>query len=173
MVWIETQRLILRDFQPADVSELAPILNNPQVMEFSPTGILSASQTKEKIDSFINSYQAMGYGKWAVVYQETSELIGYCGISIEQIDDVDEREIGYRLAPQFWGIGLATEAASAAIQYGREQLRLPYIMGVAERKNKASIRILEKLGMKYQKETMFDGIMMDVYRLNLSASKFG
>lgn len=168
MVWIETQRLILRDFRQTDVGELAPILAIPLVMEFSPTGTLSVSQTEEKINSFINSERAIGCSKWAVIERGNSELIGYCGISKEQIDNVARWEIGYRLAPQFWGLGLATEAASAAIQYGFEQLGLPYIMGVAERKNRASVRVLQKLGMKYQKETMFDGIMMDVYQLDAS-----
>lgn len=66
-MWLETQRLILREFQPKDLAQLAPILANSQVMKFSPTGILSVSQTRAKIDSFIASYQKNGFGKWAVI----------------------------------------------------------------------------------------------------------
>ncbi|TBR60409.1 GNAT family N-acetyltransferase [Westiellopsis prolifica IICB1] len=168
MVWLETQRLILRDFQQKDVYQLAPILANSRVMEFSVSGILSVSQTQAKIDNFITSYKAFGFGKWAIIFKQTNELIGYSGIAIEQIDNVAEPEIGYRLDPEFWGRGLATEAASATIQYGFEELKLPYILGIVERANTASVRVLEKLGMRYERETIFHGIEMDVYRLDVA-----
>ena len=166
MVWLETKRLILRSFEPQDAIAMTPILNNSEVMKFSPTGTLTVAQTREKITSFINLERITGCSKWAVIFQETGELIGYCGVSLEQIDDVDEWEIGYRLTPSFWGMGLATEAATAAIQYGFERLNLSYIMGVVERKNTASVKVLQKLRMKYQKEAMFEGLIMDLYRLN-------
>ena len=56
-------------------------------------------------------------------------MIGYCGIAVETIGNVDEREIGFRLDPEYWGKGLATKAASRALQYGFEQLTFPYILG--------------------------------------------
>lgn len=168
MFWLETQRLILREFQQKDLHQLATILANPQVMKFSPTGILSTCQTQAKIDSFINSYEVFGFGKWAIIFKQSNQLIGYCGIAIEKIDNVNQREIGYRIDPNFWGKGLGTEAASATIQYGFEQLRFPYILGMVERANTASVRVLEKLGMKYEKETIFYGVDMDIYRLNIT-----
>ena len=166
MVWLETHRLVLRDFQQEDLHQLAPILANPKVMEFSPTGILSVSQVQAKIDSFIASYKEFGFGKWAVIFKESNQLIGYCGIAVEKIDKVDEREIGYRLDPEFWGKGLATEAASTTLQYGFEQLKFPYLLGIVERENVASVRVLEKLGMKYKRETVFHDVKMDVYQVS-------
>lgn len=163
---VETQRLILREFHRVDFRQLAPILANPQVMKFSPTGVLSVPQTQEKIDSFISSYAKYGFGKWAIIFKQSNELIGYCGIAVETIDNRDEKEIGYRLAPKFWGKELATEAADAALQYGFNQLRLPYILGIVERANTASVRVLQKLGMKYERETVFHEVKMDVYRVN-------
>ncbi|MBV9389989.1 MAG: GNAT family N-acetyltransferase [Chroococcidiopsidaceae cyanobacterium CP_BM_ER_R8_30] len=163
---LETQRLILREFQREEFRQLAPILADPQVMKFSPTGVLSVSQTQEKIESFISSYAKYGFGKWAVIFKESDELIGYCGIAVETIDNREEKEIGYRLAPRVWGKGLATEAAAAALQYGFIQFRLPYMLNVVERANTASIRVLEKLGMKYERETVFYKTQMDVYRVD-------
>lgn len=168
MVWLETPRLILRDFKQEDLDQLAVILANEQVMQFSPLGILSVTQVQAKIDGFIASYKDFGLGKWAVIVKESNTLIGYCGIAVEQIDQVDEREIGFRLDPEFWGRGLATEAASATIQYGFEQLKFPYILGIVEGKNAASVRVLKKLGMQYQRETLFHGIKMDIYHLSSS-----
>lgn len=168
MFWLETQRLILREFQEKDVHQLAPILANPRVMEFSPTGILSASQTQAKINSLMTSYKAFGFGKWAVILKESNQLIGYCGIAIEQIENVNEPEIGYRLDPKFWGKGLASEAGLATIQYGFDQLKFPYILGIVEQANIASIRVLEKLGMRHERGTIFHGVEMDIYRLNIA-----
>ncbi len=168
MFCLETQRLILREFQEKDVSQLAPILANPRVMKFSPTGILSTSQTQTKINSFMTSYKAFVFGKWAVILKESNRLIGYCGIAIEQIENVNEPEIGYRLDPEFWGKGLATEAALTTIKYGFEQLKFPYILGIVERANTASIRVLGKLGMRYTRRTIFHGVEMDIYRLNIA-----
>lgn len=167
---IETQRLILREFQQEDLRALAPILADPQVMKFSPTGVLSISQTQAKIQSFMASYQKFGFGKWAVTLKESGELIGYCGIAVEQIDGKDEPEIGYRLNSRFWGQGLATEAAVGAVGYGFEQFKLPYILGIVEQANTASVRVLEKLGMQYQGRTIFHERDMDIYQIEATAS---
>lgn len=161
---IETQRLILRHFRPEDFEQLAPILADPQGMKYSRTGnVLSVLETQAKIQGYINSYQKHGFGKWAIILKEHNQLIGYCGIAIEPVDNKLERELGYRLDHHFWNQGLATEAAKAAVQYGFEQLKFPYILGIVERQNKASVRVLEKLGMQYLRETVFYGVKMDIY----------
>lgn len=159
----ETKQLILREFQPDDSLELAPILANPQVMKFSITGCLTLGQTQKKIGSFIDSYHQCGFGKWAVILKERSQLIGYCGLAIEAIDGRTEIELGYRLDQSFWGRGLATEAAKAALEYGFNQLKLPRIVAVVEPENIASVRVIKKLEMNHEKQTLFYGLQMDVY----------
>jgi [ribosomal protein S5]-alanine N-acetyltransferase len=166
---IETERLVLREFQRADLEALARILSDPAVMKFSLTGVSSVDQVREKIESFLACYQVFGFGKWAVVLRESSELLGYCGIAVEQIDGNDEKELGYRLDSKYWGRGLATEAASAAIKCGFERFNLPYILGIVECENIASVRVLEKVGMRHQKITIFHKVKMDVYRINAAA----
>jgi [ribosomal protein S5]-alanine N-acetyltransferase len=168
-MWIETDRLILREFRQTDLLELAPILADPKVMKFSTNGINSIEQVQEKIVGFIACYQNFGFGKWAVILKESDRLLGYCGIAVDQIDGNDEKELGYRLDSKYWGQGLATEAASASIKYGFEQLNLPYVLGVVERANTASARVLEKVGMRYEKITIFRGVEMDLYRVDVAA----
>jgi [ribosomal protein S5]-alanine N-acetyltransferase len=165
-MWIETQRLILREFQKEDLQELAPILADPLVMKFSPNGIHSLSQTKARIEGFITCYKEFGFGKWATLFKESNELIGYCGIAVDRIDDRDEKELGYRLDSRFWGKGLATEAASLALQYGFQQFNLPYVLGIVERENVASARVLQKIGMRYERTTVFHEVEMNVYRID-------
>jgi RimJ/RimL family protein N-acetyltransferase len=166
MTVAETSRLILREFKVKDDRELSPILASPQVMKFSLTGCLTVSQTQAKIDDFIASYRKHGFGKWAVILKEENRLIGYCGLAIEIIDGQPETELGYRLDENYWGKGLATEAAQAALQYGLDRLKLPYIIAVVEPANHASIRVIEKLGMKYCKQTYFQGLQVNVYRMS-------
>ncbi|MBD2019540.1 GNAT family N-acetyltransferase [Leptolyngbya sp. FACHB-36] len=161
---IETHRLILREFEPADDRWLAQILANPLVMKSSLTGPLSSADTQAKIQSFMASYAQHGFGKWAVFLKPRNELIGYCGIAVETIDNREEWELGYRLDPKFWSRGLASEAAIAALHHGFTELNLPYILGIVERANLASVRVLEKTGMQYERETTFHGVQMDVYR---------
>jgi RimJ/RimL family protein N-acetyltransferase len=165
IMWIETDRLILRKFQREDLQALAPILADPKVMNFSPTGVNSVEQVQERIEGFIACYKEFGFGKWAVVLRESGQLLGYCGIAVDQIDGKDEKELGYRLDSRYWGQGLATEAASAAIKCGFERFNLPYVLGIAERENVASVRVLEKVGMQYQKTTIFHEVEMDLYRI--------
>lgn len=166
---IETNRLILREFQRTDFKELAPILADPKVMRFSPTGVNSVEQVQEKIQAFITCYKEFGFGKWAVILKESNQLLGYCGIAVDRIDDKDQKELGYRLDSRYWGRGLATEAASAVIKYGFEQIKLPYVLGIVERANLASVRVLEKVGMRHERTTIFHEVEMDVYRVDTAS----
>lgn len=166
---IKTNRLILRELQSTDLQELASILADPKVMRFSPTGVNSVEQVQEKIQSFITYYKEFGFGKWAVVLKENNQLLGYCGIAIDRIDGKDEKELGYRIDSRYWGQGLATEAASATVRYGFDQFNLPYLLGIVERANLASVRVLEKVGMRYKRVTIFHEVEMDVYRVNAAA----
>jgi RimJ/RimL family protein N-acetyltransferase len=167
-MWIETDRLILREFQQTDLPKLSPILADPKVMKFSTNGINSVEQVQDKIADFITCYEKFGFGKWAMILKENDHLLGYCGIGIDQIDGSDEKELGYRLDSRYWRQGLATEAASASIKYGFEQFNLPYVLGVVERANIASTRVLEKVGMRYEKTTIFRAVEMDLYRINIT-----
>jgi [ribosomal protein S5]-alanine N-acetyltransferase len=162
---IETPRLILREFMKSDLQALALILADPLVMKFSTMGIYSTSQTEKAIDNFIDSYKQLGFGFWAVLLKQNDLLIGYCGLAIDRIDNRDEPEIGYRLDSKFWNQGFATEAASASIQYGFDRIKLPYILGAAQRQNVASVRVLKKLGMTFDREIIFRGVAMDCYKI--------
>ncbi|MBW4600121.1 MAG: M50 family metallopeptidase [Calothrix sp. FI2-JRJ7] len=161
---IETPRLIIREFTMSDVDDLAYILSKPEVMHFSPTGAISTEETAIKIKSYIDSYQQHGYGKWAVIYRNTGKLIGYCGIAIEQIDNNLENELGYRFDPDYWRQGFATEAATSCINYAFDTLNLEYLLGIVEPENTASVRVLQKIGMEFVKESLWCDKIVHIYR---------
>ncbi len=163
---INTPRLIIREFTMSDVPELARILGKPEVMYFSPTGAISTEETAVKIKSYIDSYQKHGYGKWAVIHRDTGKLIGYCGIAIEQIDNKLEPELGYRFDPDFWRQGLATEAASSCINYAFDTLNIEYLLGIVEPENTASVRVLQKIGMEFVKESLWCDKIVHIYKVD-------
>ena len=115
---LHTDRLMLRELTPDDTPALARILGDAQVMRHSVRGVLSEQATGEFIDWCCQSYRQRGFGPWAVVDKSSSTLAGFCGLNAERVDDADEIEIGYRLAPGFWGKGLGTEAARSALSHG-------------------------------------------------------
>ena len=161
----QTERLIIREFQVLDIEALAQIFAKPEVMQFSPTGVLSTKQTAVKIQSFLDSYQKKGYGKWAVIHRESGRLIGYCGIAVEEIEGKPENELGYRLDSDFWGQGLATEAAKASLEYGFDKLKFDYVLGIVEPENHGSIRVLEKVGMEFVKESRWREKVVCIYQV--------
>ncbi len=163
----QTERLIIREFQILDIEALAQILVKPEVMQFSATGVLSTKQTAVRIQSFLDSYQKNNYGKWAVIHRESGRLIGYCGIAVEEIEGKLENELGYRIDSEFWGQGLATEAAKACLEYAFTKFNFDYVLGIVEPENQASIKVLEKIGMKFIKESTWCGKVVYIYRRNL------
>lgn len=161
----ETPRLILRKFKPDDLDELIPILGDPEVMRFSRTGAKTPKQTKQFIDRILRYYQQEGFGLYAVNHKKDAKLIGYCGLLIWLIDEQREIEIGYRLARNYWGQGLATEAASAIRDYAKK-FAFDSLIAVIDLDNHRSIRVAKKLGMKYEKDTKDSGMAVQVYRLD-------
>ncbi len=160
----QTERLIIREFQVLDIEALAHILAKSEVIQFSSTGVLSTKQTMVRIQTFLDSYQKNGYGKWAIIHRESGRLIGYCGIAIEEIEGQLENALGYRLDSEFWGQGLATEAANACLEYAFNNLNFDYVLGIVEPENQASRRILEKIGMEFVKESTWHGKVVCIYK---------
>lgn len=167
----QTERLIIREFQVLDIEPLAKILAKPEVMQFfSPTGPLSTKQTAVKIQSFLDSYQKNGYGKYALIHRQSGRLIGYCGIAVEEIEGKLENELGYRFDSEFWGQGLATEAVKACLEYYFDKFKFDSVLGIVEPENKASIRVLDKVGMKFVKESILWGKVVYIYKIKNNVS---
>lgn len=127
---IETERLFLREWFPEDFYHFKPIATNPNVMQFIGTGELwSDDRIEQFIAKNISLYKKYGFCLWALIHRETATLIGLCGLSPLSQDEI---EIGWWLDPEYWGKGLAPEAAVAAMSYGFERLNLPRIISIAQ-----------------------------------------
>ncbi|WP_375470282.1 GNAT family N-acetyltransferase [uncultured Nostoc sp.] len=164
---IETARLLLRPYTPQDLDELAPILSNPAVMRYSPRGPIPKDQVKEVTQEilkfFITHWQQHGFGVWAVVEKATAKLIGHCGLNF--LPNSPEVEVLYRLDEAYWNQGIATEAAKVSLRYGFEEVKLDHIVAITAPVHIASRRVMEKCGLKYQKNAQFYNLDVVYYTL--------
>ncbi|HZS09762.1 MAG TPA: GNAT family N-acetyltransferase [Blastocatellia bacterium] len=144
---IETKRLLLRRFTPDDLEAFSLIVGDPEVMRYYGAGVpLPKHEVSHQLSGLIEKYwQEYRFGRWAIVYKESGDLIGFCGLRISE----GTPELNYLLAKAYWFAGLATEAARACLRYGFEELRLPEVIGIVRPENLASIHVLKKLGMRY------------------------
>src|SRR5262249_33667778 len=109
-------------------------------------------------------YAVHGFGRWAVILKETGRLIGFNGL--KYLDELGEVDLGYRFLPEYWGRGLATETGLPCVQYGFEKIGLKRILGLVDPPNKASSRVLEKLGFVFDATIEYRGQIVEQYVVN-------
>jgi RimJ/RimL family protein N-acetyltransferase len=167
MLSIETERLWLRPYKIDDLYDLAVILSNPEVMKYSPRGVLPKDKAKEVtqeiLEFFITHWQKHGFGVWAVTSKATRKLLGHCGLNL--LPNSPEVEVLYRLDKACWGQGIATEAAKASLRYGFEEVELNQIVAITTPEHIASRRVMEKIGLKYEKDARFYNLDVVYYAL--------
>lgn len=148
---LETQRLILRHILSDDAPFILQLLNEPGfIQNIADRGVRSLADAEHYIaEGPTASYARNGFGLFLVMRKEGLEPIGMCGlIRRDTLPDVD---IGYALLARFEGQGYATEAAAATLAWGRGALGLPRIVGITGLDNQGSIRVLEKIGLRFEK----------------------
>jgi ribosomal-protein-alanine N-acetyltransferase len=161
---LETPRLILRPFLDEDIGRLAELMTNRDFMRFS-LGPYTREQTQGVLQKFLSWNQGGLPSQFAVVFRENNELIGYCGFLHWHLDGADEIEIGYRLHPDYWNRGIASEAARAVGDHAFRDLRLPRVISLIHPDNVPSRRVAEKNGMKIERETVFRGFPTQVFAI--------
>lgn len=154
---LESERLILRDWRDSDRNPFARMNADPRVMEFYPS-VLSRAESDAMIDRLQENIGECGFGYWALELRESGTFIGYTGIGWVRyrMHFTPAVEAGWRVAPQFWGRGLATEAAREAVRYGFEHAGLEEIVAMAGVGNVRSRRVMEKIGMTHDPADDFD-----------------
>ena len=160
---ITTERLCLRPFTSADLDDLAAILGDPEVMRYSLMTPKSREETKSALDGILSTYEKEDFGLYAVVNKTEGKLIGYCGFVPRRVDGEREIELGCGLAHAYWGKGLASEATKACRDYGFGKLGFQRLISIFDPRNLASIRVAEKLGMKFEKASEFEGAPLHIY----------
>jgi RimJ/RimL family protein N-acetyltransferase len=154
---LTTARLILRRWRDSDREPFRVLNADPRVMEFFP-----APLTPEESDSGIarveQHFDRHGFGLYAAEFIETETFIGFIGLNIPNFEApfMPAVEIGWRLAHDYWGLGLATEGACAVVHHAFEELRLPGLVSFTAAANLRSRRVMEKIEMSYDPAAAFD-----------------
>ena len=172
MIWIvfsmlETERLLLRRFTKRDVNAVFAMRSDAEMMRF-----IRAPQNRQESVNWLklvsNLWETEKIGFCAVIENRSGALIGWCGLW--RLNETGETEVGYAIAREFWGRGLATEAAGAFLAYGFETLKLDKIAAVAAAENTGSRRVMEKLGMSFDYTGTFYG--RDLVHYSITREKF-
>ena len=141
-------------------------------MRYSLSGPHSRTKTEDFLNWCQTQYQLKGHGLFAIICPPSERVIGYCGYYFQEIDSMSEIEIGYRLHPDFWGRGIATESAALVRDYGFANLRSPRFISIIEPENIRSIRVAQKIGMTLWKQHLFKGqVPVSIY--SIEAPKTG
>jgi RimJ/RimL family protein N-acetyltransferase len=162
---LETERLILREFRPEDVDALAKVLSDAETMQYYPAPFDQAG-VREWIERNRRRYEKDGHGLWAMILKSSGELIGDCGLTLQEVDGERLIEIGYHVRRDLWGNGLAPEAAQACRDLGFSKLGAERLISLIRPENLPSRRVAEKAGLTIWKETVWRGIPHLVYTIS-------
>jgi ribosomal-protein-alanine N-acetyltransferase len=161
---LETGRLRLREFAFSDAQDIFLLNSDPEVVRY--TGDFPFEDVKAA-ETFLKSYadyQKNGFGRWAVIDKNSGDFLGWCGLKFTA--DKSETDIGFRFFKRHWNKGYASESAKACLEYGFKSLGLTTIIGRAMADNKASVNVLEKIGMSFEKPFDFDGHAGVIYKID-------
>lgn len=165
-VFISTERLYLREFVPEDLNALIALRSDQDFMSYS--NVSTPEKTALFLEKHREAYERDGFSKWAVIDRATNTLIGYCGLCWVEVDGKKIVELGYRLAKEYWGRGLGTEAVIAAKNYAFTATNLTEIVSCITPGNERSVHVAEKNGMTLWKKGTFLDEEDLVYRIKKS-----
>ena len=152
---VETDRLVLRPFTVDDVDDLAAVFAVEAVWRFPHGRGWSRAETAAFLDRTFERYERDGVGLWAAVPKSHGRLIGFVGLSVPYFlpEVLPAVEVGWRLHPDWWGQGLATEGGRASVRYGFDELGLDRLVSIYDPRNVASGRVMDHLGFTLERIT--------------------
>ncbi|WP_417346976.1 GNAT family N-acetyltransferase [Ferrimonas sp.] len=162
---IETERVLLRPFECEDAEAVFALSADSRVTRYTGDGdrvktLEDASEIIAKV--FFQDYATYGYGRWAVVWKETGQVIGFCGL--KYLPEMKQTDFGYRFIPEFWGKGIATESGRAMLDYASKHWDTGPVVAMTDPENDASHRVLLKLGFEQDGMVEYWGEQVRFYK---------
>jgi ribosomal-protein-alanine N-acetyltransferase len=162
---IETERLRLRQYALEDVDEQLRIISEPEFLRHMGPNF---RPTRDKVlvgfGRIAEHWLRLGYGQWAMELKASGRLVGYCGL--RHLVPTDEVELLYGADRAYWGRGLVTEAARASLRYGFGRVGLARVMAVTDKENLGSRRVMEKCGMRYERDAVYFDLPVVYYAVD-------
>lgn len=159
----ETARLILRELTPGDADHFYRLNEDPDVIRYTGDAPFAGPGEARRFLERYDQYRLYGYGRWAVIRKTDSVFLGWCGLRFDP--DSGETDLGFRFFKTYWGQGYATEAALISLNLAFERFKLAEVMGRAMESNLASIRVLEKAGMRFRNYDFLHGETALIYHI--------
>ena len=164
---METRHLILRPFTLDDAEAWLPLISLPEIIRYTgDTPAASVEEARELLRTRpLSDYAVHGYGRMAVIEKASGRLVGFSGL--KYVAELDETDVGYRFLPDCWGKGYATESARPVMAQGVRDHGIGRIVGTVHPDNPASGRVLEKLGLRFERVLAPDdaGLAFNLYAL--------
>lgn len=151
MTVLQTDRLILREFNTDDAPFILSLLNEPSFLRYiGDKKVRNLEDARQYIlNSPVATYERHGFGLYQVELKDTHTPVGMCGLL--KREELPQPDIGFAFLPDFWNQGFAYEAAKAVLTDARERLKLNRILAIVNPDNDSSIKLLEKLGLKFER----------------------
>ena len=162
---VETERLLLKDISQEDLEPLSKLFADPDVMKSSLEGQPFPHEKSKKIlHNMIDQRGKYGFSICAIIHKETGAWMGFCGLYWGEDHEELKTDFAYRFFKDFWGQGYATEAVKACLHHITRQLPDVVINAYIKPNNQPSLRVAEKAGMTFDKETTFHDIPVRLYQ---------
>lgn len=165
---MQTEHLYLRRFTVDDAEEYWPLASRPEILRYTGEHPQATLDDVREIllTRPLKDYSVHGFGRMACIEKSSGRLVGFSGL--KYLDDLHEVDIGYRFLPECWGKGYATESALMLMRQCNIEFGLRRIVGLVHPENVASKRVLEKLGLRFERELPpdHDGGTMMLYSID-------
>lgn len=158
---LTTKRLVLREFLPGDARALCRLNAHPDVMRYTGEDPFASEEAARAFIENYRHYAEHGFGRWAVTDIDSGRFMGFCGL--EHSPAAGGVDLAFRLFPEYWASGYATEAARACLAAAFDDFELDDVLGRAMRENLPSITVLRKLGMRYRRMLEDRGLFWLIY----------
>lgn len=159
----KTKRLTINKISNKDIDKLIPILSDNVTMQYSATGVLTHEQVVQFIENCKQQYLETGFGYWAIVFEQTNELIGLCGLNQHTVDEIKYLHINYRLGSAYQGNGFATEVVGGLREYCKEIVNAKSVFAIIEPSNINSIKVVKRNGFGLIRQTLFKNRDANIY----------
>ena len=150
---IETARLLIRPFTIEDLDDLYALYSQIEIMRYIDSNVRSFELTRIYLQGYIHNYTEYGFDLGAAIFKVNQKMIGRCGVIPRPRATGLEGELSFLYAKEYWGMGLATEAARAIVSHTFKNYKIDRIFSFVAHKNLASIRVLQKTGLRLVKNT--------------------
>lgn len=163
---LQTNRLCTRFVTPDDVKLWTEFYTSPEATEyFPPSDLPNEEKAKQWINRLLDRYAKRRYGLQALHKKDTNEFVGQCGLLLQEVDGVQELEVGYHILRKHWGNGYAPEAAKRFLDHAFENNLTESVISIIDTRNIRSQRVADKNGLIREKQTQWMGLDVYVYRM--------